>query len=274
MEKIIKLENYDYIDEIKQDYPQYSVINLYKDDLASSFETIFSNDLFTINNNYLVVDYDRLYTKYNKELTKLFASKAINVILVVDYLINPEYVNEYSGVIYEEKNYHLKTMLQHFIKINNINIDNDTLDILIFNLEENYSLIKQELIKLSIVDDNITSDIISKYSYKLAKSSAFEFVKLVVLNKITDANTIAENLLENDFSEVSLLIFTARNVQSLLMCKLLLEKKYSKKVIMETLKVSEFKYKQMLDLVKLTHLKTLYRLLIKLNQLDVQLKGL
>ena len=142
---------------------------------------------------------------------------------------------------------------------------------MLFNLDENYLLVKNELDKLSLIDKPITMLRIENESYKTTTANTYSLVDYILLENKEQIKLISTDLLESEFSEMSLLIFVYRQVSLYLLFKLLL-KHYNYNTIKTTLKLSDYRFKQMQRLANQVGEFQLFQLIKKLHNKEIKLK--
>lgn len=97
--------------------------------------------------------------------------------------------------------------IAEFIQNNNINIDDQQLLALKYNLDNNFLLLKNELLKLANYTNfqAITSEVINQFGVKTVESNAFDLLGLILTKDITRARHLYEDITNEGTNPVSTL---------------------------------------------------------------------
>lgn len=271
MKKIILVNDFSCMSFLKNQYPHYQQLMLFKDNIKEVNQEVVSIDFFENQTAYFILDQDGLLAKYNEQIKQLLTLLNEEVYIFTTSSVHNKYEEDYPNLEIIEPNFDIKAIINSYIKANQINIEKDALELLLFNLDENYLLVKNELDKLSLIDKPITMLRIENESYKTTTANTYSLVDYILLENKEQIKLISTDLLESEFSEMSLLIFVYRQVSLYLLFKLLL-KHYNYNTIKTTLKLSDYRFKQMQRLANQVSEYQLYRLIKKLHNEEIKLK--
>ena len=118
--------------------------------------------------------------KKTKDLTKKVTSLGASII-------------DISNVSEED----MKELITSYCNDQEIKIDNKAYDLLLKNSVNNLDIMIQEIDKLSLVDKNITVDIVNTYGSKEADDETFNFSNAVVAKQFAKAFELLDVLLKN-----------------------------------------------------------------------------
>lgn len=272
MKTIVKIPDISIMSFLQDQYPHYQVLYFNRDNLKDVYRDVVSIDFFDNHTHYFLVDEENLLHKeITPNILQLLNLLNDEVFLFTTSSLHSSVIDEVKDVDVIEPDFKIKNLIVNYIHAHHINIEADALDLLLFNLEDNYLLTINELDKLSLIDTPITVARINAESYKTTTANSFSLVDNVILNNIKAANKIANELLEDNFSEVGLLTFVYNQVSQYLLCKILL-RLYRPNSVQATLKVSDYRFKQMRSLVSQITEQQLCMLIQKLHEVEIQLK--
>ena len=202
------LKDYDFIDYFKFKFKNHIPLILTEDNYRDVIRTIITVDLFDTNLNYLIIDHDFLTKKKNLKKSLIFENNLNdNHILVLNEKPSIEFMNKQQSIFdYKELDFNLSFLLKEFINFNNISINKDALELLKFNLDDNYSLICRELEKLILLDKTISTDDVNTFSYKNITATIFEYCDAKLDKNEVFASRYYQDLLEASYTHVSILI--------------------------------------------------------------------
>ncbi len=271
MRKFIQIKSYDHLNFIKQDFNDFEILYLNNDNIKEIYNQINSISLFKQDNKYLIIDQEELFAGILTNDLKIFIDALDNNKVMVVKNISEEILDYIKDFSIEEKQFDKVDIINQTIEKLNINIEEEALNLLIFNLDENETLIINELNKLSILTNNITVDVVNQCSYKTQSAQAFDLVKLVVNKQNSLANKLGKQLLEQDFDEIGLLTFLQKQISTYYLVKILLYK-YKKLSIESLLNITSFRLDMIIENIKHIDKDSLANLIIKLNQEEHRIK--
>lgn len=239
--KILYLSNYNFLDFSKKKYKEYQVLDLNQENYNDVLNEILNISLFNNNDKYLIIDHDFFSDSKNKNI-KLFNQCLNNnhIILTLKKIPQSNFKKFTFNYTYEELNYNLNDCINDYILENNIQISKEALNLLIFNLEENYQAIINELNKLSNLQTYITEEIIEENSYKSIKANIFSYTDAKLLNNQKKAKIIYQELIECNYSDVAINEIYFKELE-LLYSIHLLKPFYNNQQICDILKISSFR---------------------------------
>ena len=271
MRKFIQIKSYDHLNFIKQDFNDFEILYLNNDNIKEIYNQINSISLFKQDNKYLIIDQEELFAGILTNDLKIFIDALDKNKVMVIKKISEEVLDYIKDFSIEEKQFDKVDIINQTIEKLNINIEEEALNLLIFNLDENETLIINELNKLSILTNNITVDVVNQCSYKTQSAQAFDLVKLVVNKQNSLANKLGKQLLEQDFDEIGLLTFLQKQISTYYLVKILLYK-YKKLSIESLLNITSFRLDMIIENIKHIDKDSLANLIIKLNQEEHRIK--
>lgn len=271
MRKFIQVKSYDHLNFIKQDFIDFEILYLNNDNIKEIYNQINSISLFKQDNKYLIIDQEELFAGILTNDLKIFIDALDNNKVMVVKNISEEILDYIKDFSLEEKQFDKVDIINQTIEKLNINIEEEALNLLIFNLDKKETLIINELNKLSILTNNITVDVVNQCSYKTQTAQAFDLVKLVVNKQNSLANRLGKQLLEQDFDEIGLLTFLQKQISTYYLVKILLYK-YKKLSIESLLNITSFRLDMIIENIKHIDKDSLANLIIKLNQEEHRIK--
>lgn len=271
MKKFIQIKSYDHLNFIKQDFIDFEILYLNNDNIKEIYNQINSISLFKQDNKYLIIDQEELFAGILTNDLKIFIDALDNNKVMVIKNISEEILDYIKDFSIEEKQFDKVDIINQTIEKLNINIEEEALNLLIFNLDKKETLIINELNKLSILTNNITVDVVNQCSYKTQSAQAFDLVKLVVNKQNSLANRLGKQLLEQDFDEIGLLTFLQKQISTYYLVKILLYK-YKKLSIESLLNITSFRLDMIIENIKHIDKDSLANLIIKLNQEEHRIK--
>ncbi len=271
MRKFIQIKSYDHLNFIKQDFIDFEILYLNIDNIKEIYNQINSISLFKQDNKYLIIDQEELFAGILTNDLKIFIDALDNNKVMVVKNISEEILDYIKDFSIEEKQFDKVDIINQTIEKLNINIEEEALNLLIFNLDKKETLIINELNKLSILTNNITVDVVNQCSYKTQNAQAFDLVKLVVNKQNSLANRLGKQLLEQDFDEIGLLTFLQKQISTFYLVKILLYK-YKKLSIESLLNITSFRLDMIIENIKHIDKDSLANLIIKLNQEEHRIK--
>ena len=239
--KIFYLSDYNFLDFCKKKYNNYQPIHLTQENYQEVLNEIINISLFNNNDKYLIIDFDFFSDSKNKNIS-LFNQCLNNnhIILTLKKIPQSNFKKFTFNYTYEELNYNLNDCVNDYILEKNINISKEAIDLLIFNLEENYQAIINELNKLSNLHIYITEEIIKENSYKSIKANIFSYTDAKLLNNQKKAKIIYQELIECNYSDVAINEIYFKELE-LLYSIHLLKPFYNNQQICDILKISSFR---------------------------------
>ncbi len=259
------------------------------DGSETTFEVIYSNistvDLFgnityaKVNNLKQVENKVKLDNLFLDQLTQVANSNYIHLFILLNKSIN-------------NTNVHIKSLNQNFkyIEFNNdkesvisnlkdftlkedITISSATLDF-IYELHEGESnLIKNELLKLSLLSNSeITEDTILEYGLQNKKTNVWKLSEHILMGNKSEASRLIDSLLVEGSTIFSIAGLYTKQINFYYQVKILSET-FDYKDIATTLRANEFRVKKTLQLVNKISLIKLQVQYINLSDLDYNIKS-
>lgn len=181
-------------------------------------------------------------------------------------------INDKNGVIEKESltGSELSNKVSNYAKNIGLNIDYNTLNLLMSNNLENYDLILNELDKLSIVSKDITSDVLDKYSSKILSDDSFELCDAITSKDYKKINKLVNNFILNKkevIPFISLLASSYRIIYSIFNLN------DSNEEIGFLLKIHPYRVKLARDKSKLYSKSELEDIIVRLANYDYELKS-
>jgi len=256
--KIIKYEdviNFDY-NEVEHEYiiSEILAIDLFVEKkcfiinnskfLTNKSSSIKDNTLKSMFNSFSTTEHDIIFS-IQKPLLKDIALSYSDIINYLDFDIE---IQQWS-----------EAAINNFIGDQKINISQKNLDLLSNNLNNDYSLVVNELMRLSLVntDNLITEDIINDFSFSVLEADVFLFIDSIMHGKKKQARALYDQLIGEGSNPVSLLEMFATQIRFHYQV-LLLSKLYKQKEIATLLKANPYRVSITLkSLNKISHIQVI-----------------
>lgn len=277
--KLIKEKNIETI--IKYDLDNSNIEDIIED---SSYDDLFCNKKLIIvnNSNFL----NNKTTEGFEILEKYLLNPNINNILI--FILNEEKINEKNSIvnIIKEKynvmefNKLKGSFLEKYIKNEfekeNYNIDSSSIKMIMELLNEDLSLIKNEIIKLKlykIIEKEINIEDVKNVISKLPEDNIFELVNAVVKRDKKSCFNIYKDLINRKEDEIKILGAIASQIRLLYQVKVLMEDGYKKDEIASSLNSHPYRIQLAIQSsIKFTG-ETLLNLLSELSDIDFKIKS-
>ncbi|WP_435130610.1 DNA polymerase III subunit delta [Mycoplasma sp. 6243] len=169
--------------------------------------------------------------------------------------------------------YEIRTQIGNFIRSKGTKISQSNLIYLLEKLPENLFIIQNEVEKMTSYTDNLTKDIIDDFISDYKLNNQFAFINSI---ESKDVGKIYQKYLERSSegdNEITLMsqIFSIFSLADRVYN--LKELEYTDYDIMQQTKLQDWRYKKILQVIKLYGIKKIHNILINLAELDIQLKS-
>ncbi|MGZ9756045.1 DNA polymerase III subunit delta [Mycoplasma sp. 246B] len=188
---------------------------------------------------------------------------------LTDFILNTFKVIE----LHKINKYEIRTQIGNFIRSKGTKISQSDLIYLLEKLPENLFIIQNEVEKMTSYTDNLTKDIIDDFISDYKLNNQFAFINSI---ESKDVGKIYQKYLERSSegdNEITLMsqIFSIFSLADRVYN--LKELEYTDYDIMQQTKLQDWRYKKILQVIKLYGIKKIHYILINLAELDIQLKS-
>ncbi|MGZ9800795.1 DNA polymerase III subunit delta [Mycoplasma sp. AC1221] len=188
---------------------------------------------------------------------------------LTDFILNTFKVIE----LHKINKYEIRTQIGNFIRSKGTKISQSDLIYLLEKLPENLFIIQNEVEKMTSYTDNLTKDIIDDFISDYKLNNQFAFINSI---ESKDVGKIYQKYLERSSegdNEITLMsqIFSIFSLADRVYN--LKELEYTDYDIMQQTKLQDWRYKNILQVIKLYGIKKIHNILINLAELDIQLKS-
>ena len=239
--KIFYLSDYNFLDFVKNEYKEYKTLELNQENYNDVLNEILNISLFDDNDKFLIIDHDFFSNSKTKQIHLFNQCLNENHIILTNKKIPQTILKQITVKYnYQELNYNLIDSLNQYITNHNLDITKNALEKLIFNLEENYQAISNELNKLSNLNCCIDEKTIDNYSYKTTRANIFAYTDACLLNNKKKANQLYQELIDQDYSPIAINEIYFKELE-LLYSIHLLKPYYNNQQICDLLKISTYR---------------------------------
>lgn len=165
------------------------------------------------------------------------------------------------------------SILHDLIKQKHIQIKPDAFQLLSIRLPADMEVIHKQLNQLALYGDEITSDIISKMVVKPLEEDVFALVNAIISNQMKQAFLIYQDLEASNHDPIYLLAILATQLRFLYQVRVLIQKGYSQKEIVDYLRAHPYRVKLSMQTVQRYSSDILLKLLAKCAQFDQDMKA-
>ncbi len=164
--------------------------------------------------------------------------------------------------------------INDFIQSENINIDYKNLQILKYNLDNNYLLVKNELQKLSNYTNNkaITQEIIENFGVKTIEANAFDLLGHIMNNNIKEANELYTQIIHDGNNPVSILGLLSTQIRFNYQVKLL-NSTNSASEIATILKANPYRVKMTIKNINRVSIHQIAKIYLNCSKIDYLIKS-
>lgn len=276
------------INEIVKDFSNAIKID------ANSKDFDYKDILEALNGNNLFCDSNIILVKDAPFLSKKVDEDSIEELL--KYCENPIYENELifytlennhnsklkvykkisenaeviicNGLDYRNFDNYLRSEVKRF----NIKLNNDCINHLSSICKRNATLLNQNLIILSNYPDVIDNKVIDKLCTSFDDDNAFELVNAIISSNVSNAIELERKMFNDNDSLMSIIGLLASQLRFLYQFRYMLDNNVSKKEILDTTKISEYRYNKTLALARNIKADKIMFLLAKLSDFDIKSK--
>ncbi|MCD7894210.1 MAG: DNA polymerase III subunit delta [Erysipelotrichaceae bacterium] len=174
---------------------------------------------------------------------------------------------------FEKLDYHqIYKATYQSIKKRNCTIDDDAMNLFISRVPSDLLTISQEVNKLCLYTNHITTDTINLLVPKQLEDNVFELTKAILNKELDKSISIYQDLIRNKEEPIKLIVLIANSMRLLYQVKLLDRKGYNDREIGNILSINPYRLKYIRQDGKDFDINELLKKMDELSKLDVDIK--
>ncbi len=174
---------------------------------------------------------------------------------------------------FEKLDYHqIYKAIYQSIKKRNCTIDDDAMSLFISRVPSDLLTISQEVNKLCLYTNHITTDTINLLVPKQLEDNVFELTKSILNKELDKSISIYQDLIKNKEEPIKLIVLIANSMRLLYQVKLLDRKGYNDREIGEILSINPYRLKYIRADGVDFDINELLKKMDELSKLDVDIK--